>query len=110
MSAYPECITKFIFSHSEILYPLEIYSKGYIYIYTLDKVCLYFRNYDRAALWLWSPREQNKAMQLCVSCEKTHVKQRVLDFEITPEKVPHAISINCLFVCFKCTKSKGLPN
>lgn len=35
-------------------------------------------------------------MQSCVSCEMENVKQRVLEFEVIPEKVLRAVRINCL--------------
>lgn len=47
------------------------------------------------ALWLQSPREQSKAMHFGASRETENVKQRVLEFEIIPEKVLHAMRINC---------------
>lgn len=87
----------------------RVYHEVYIFPFrnslSQDKVCQCFRNYGTAALWLWSLRERAKAM-LCVSCEMKHVKQRGLDFEIIPEKVLHAIRINCFLK--KLTKSS--PN
>lgn len=34
-------------------------------------------------------------MQFCVSCEMENVKQRVLEFEVIPEKVLSSMKINC---------------
>lgn len=47
-------------------------------------------------------------MQLCVSCEMENVKQRVLEFEIIPEKVLHAMRINCFKK--KSTRNGDQPN